>query len=384
MPWTRQKKIKLFAVVSRPVAYLVLPLIVSAGAACISVAEELCNPVVVAANLPLTGALAVYGNSVREGIEFASSTIPGAATRVRYSFEDNQSSNTQAVIALQRQVSLKPHVYMSGVKPQYMAIRDAVAKRGIPHFVWIFDGNIRPNQENNFRAYVNFKVEPPLFIDYARSRAAKRVAIVYVQLPHTDEEYQQHIIPGLQNIGIKNIKVEPYSMDKVEFRDIALRLRSYEPDLLILSGFQENLIGIVRALNSLHMLRDGNAIASYELLDAAPLLNPREVEGIRVSAPKFVLNAKGDRVSEWTEQFNARFGKNPLYTHAYAYDVADAIDAAVRAAGTNCSSDGLTRALRTIEKEGITGKLKFDDSGDSVPSVGVGVFRNGIAVPDSH
>jgi ABC-type branched-subunit amino acid transport system substrate-binding protein len=376
-------RVTLFTVVCRHFIYSVLLLIVSVAAARISVAEELCNPVVVAANLPLTGALAVYGNAVREGVEFASSNIPGAATRVRYSFEDNQSSNTQAVIALQRQVSLKPQVYMSGLKPQYMAIRDMAAKLGIPHFVWIFDGNIRPHHENNFRAYVNFKVEPPLFIDYALSRKATRVAIIYVQLPHTDEEYQQHIIPGLQRIGITIIKVEPYSMEKVDFRDIALRLRSYQPDLLILSGFQENLVGIVRAFNSQRMLHDGNAIASYDLLDAAPLLNPREVEGIRVSAPKFVLNAKDERVAEWTKQFNARFGKNPLYTHAYAYDVADAIDSAVSAAGRNCSSDSLTRALRTIDKDGITGKLRFDDSGDAVASVGVGVFRNGIAVPDS-
>jgi ABC-type branched-subunit amino acid transport system substrate-binding protein len=213
-------------------------------------ADDPCRSLRIAFNVPLSGPLATYGNAIQEGFMFAAETLPTPRVQINYDWEDNQSEVKGAVVALRKQLLSKPHLYVSGVKPQYMAIRDEVAKSGLPHFPWIFDVDIRPNKERNFRTWVNFKIEPPLFLEYAAKVRPKRIAIVYVQLPSTDEEYLEHIIPGLKAAGFTDLKVEPYQMDKTDFRDLALRLRGFAPDLLILSGFQENFIGMFKAFNT--------------------------------------------------------------------------------------------------------------------------------------
>ena len=172
----------------------------------------------IAFNLPLTGALGIYGTSVQEGIQMGLSEESDARTDLDW--QDNQSSGRGAVTAFRQQESFKPDIYVSGVRPQTMTIWDEVAKAGLPHFVWIFDVSIKKEGHKNFRTYVNFKVEPPLFLEYAKERKAKRVAIVYVTLPHTDEEYQSIIIPGLKANGVESILVKPYDITLTDFKAI--------------------------------------------------------------------------------------------------------------------------------------------------------------------
>ena len=345
-------------------------------------ADQSCKSVRVACNVPLTGALATYGSAIQEGVRFAAESRPASTVPVTYDWEDNQSDGRQSVTILRKQLLKNPDLYVSGVKPHYMAIKDEVKKTQLPHFVWVFDVNVRPNNERNFRTWVNFKVEPPLFIEYAKAQHPKKIAIVYVQLPHTDEEYLNHIIPGLRAAGFSDLKVEPYQMDKLDFKDIALRLRAYAPDLIILSGFQENYIAMVKAFNIQRLLRAGNTVASYDFLDAAPLLSPGEIEGVRVAMPKFLLEQDNPRISKWIAAFEAKFHKKPLYTHAYAYDMADIINTAGNDLSSGCTATDWVNALSKVNKDGVTGPLKFDEQGDLVPSVTLGVFRNGIVVAD--
>lgn len=373
----------------------------------------------VGCNVPLSGPLAVFGVSIQEGVEMARrerlaaaqgvgavtrrgthggsvGVSPGGAegapggetTEVEFIWDDNQSAPKQAVNVLRRHFLRSPDLYVSGVKPQAMAIKDEISQKGIPHFLWVFDVSVRPKGEpNNFRTWVNFGIEPPLFIDYAKRTAAKRVAIIYVQLPHTDEEYQEVVIPALKKIGVEDLLVESYQMDLNDFRSILLRVRSFAPDLMILSGFPLNLQSIVRGLRAHNMLKEGNAIASYDLLDAAPLLSPALVEGIRVSAPFFVTRKQEHpAIRDWYIKFESQYHKAPLYTHAYAYDMANIIyDAAGRLVFDNGQS-ALARTLRDVlqdtDLDGITGKLKFDAKGDLPAAIEIGVFRNGVPVPD--
>ncbi len=306
------------------------------------------------------------------------------AVSVVFNWGDNQSEAKNAVNVLRRQLLTKPDLYISGVKPQAMAIKDQVTKLGIPNFLWTFDVSVRPNGEkNNFRSWVNFKIESPLFINYANKIAAKRVAIIYVQLPHTDEEYQTLIIPGLKDIGVTDIMVEPYQMDLSDFRSMTLRIKKFNPDLLILSGFPENLSPMIRSLSEQDMLTDGNTVASYDLLDAASLLPSKMIKGIRVSAPLFVTRKNElPTIRDWYAKFEAKYHKAPLYTHAYAYDMANIINEAASRFANPTNKKTMTELIQETSLDGITGKLTFDESGDLPASVEVGVFRDGVAVPD--
>lgn len=338
----------------------------------------------IAANLPMTGYLSTYGASVREGSAMAIDEIGKSASSgpsINVDWQDNAGEPKTAVSIMQKQYLQPPDIYVSGVKPQTMAILDQVGAKGTPHFVWIFDAFINKNSKNNFRTWVSYKIEPPVYLDYAKSMGARKVAIIYVQLPHTNEEFNDILVPALNKEGITQILIEPFDLGRKDFKDIAVKVKAFTPDLIILNGFQAELVGLVRALRPFKLITDGNTIATYDMLDAAAILGAEELEGIRIVAPTFVTRPDRDLVSKWRERFKAKHNKEPLYTHAFAYDMIHIIYDTAKRVKLPAGSDQWIAALRSTNIEGITGPLRFDNDGDLITPLEVGVYRNKKLVP---
>lgn len=338
----------------------------------------------IAANLPLTGDLSVYGQSIREGAELA---IQDAETEtkktVKFDWQDNRSQSSDAVTVFQIHQQIKPDVYVSGVKPQTMAILDEVSRLGIPHFVWIFDAQINKGLAKgdgaNLRTWVNYKIEPPVYVEYAKKVAAKKVAVAYVQLPHSTEEIEEILCPQLESQQIECLRF-PFAFGESEFKGLAAKMADSKPDLFILNGFQNDLIALVRALRGLEVIKDGNLIGTYDMLDAAKVLGANEIEGLRCVAPKFVLHPLSDGYQQWRQRFMAKYQKEPLYTHAYAYDMANALMKAALTFADRTSKPEpgeILGTLKGMKSEGITGPIEFDTDGDLKTPVAVGVFRDG-------
>jgi branched-chain amino acid transport system substrate-binding protein len=335
----------------------------------------------VACNVPLTGPHAVYGSSIQKGVTFAQEELgPKTSAQVRYDWDDNRSDPKEAVSVYRRQILKKPALYVSGVKPQFMAIRDLVAPQKIPHFVWIYDNSIRDSGENNFRTWVSFRAEAPLILAYAEARKPQRIAIIYPQLPHTDEHYLNNVLPGLKSKGFNDVLIRQYPFDKADFRDEALQVQRFKPELIVLCGFQESYLGLVRALNTLKLIHDGNTLASYDIADAAPFFRPEEIEGIRLISTTFVLDAAEEPRAAWIRRFEQRFKHVPSFTHAYAYDMAMIIADAAGRTAPGANPEAWFNALQSTRLEGITGPLSFDAKGDLIPQAEIGVFRQGKIV----
>ncbi len=347
------------------------------------------NAVRVATNLPLTGELASYGKAVQRGATLALEDLKQSdpsGPSIAFDWQDNAGNPQTAVSIMQQQYLQPPDIYVSGVKPQFAAIAEQVSAKGTPHFIWVFDAIINAKSRNHLRTWVSFKIEPAIFLSYAQSRQAKRVAIAYVQLPNTQEEYQQYVIPGLKQRGVsdKDIFVEVYNIGTKDFKNIALKIRDFKPDLIILNGFQNDLVGLVRALRPLSLITDGNTIAAYDMLDAAELLGPDETEGIRVVAPLFVTRPDRTDVAAWRVRFNTKYNRQPLYTDAFAYDMTMIIHDTAKRLKLPATSAQWLEALRATNIAGVTGPLRFDADGDLVTPLEVGVYRSGKLVPLSQ
>lgn len=343
------------------------------------------QPLKIALNLPLSGALAVYGQSIEEGVRTAVQDEEENSKLVDFDFEDNAGKAAEAVKIANEQLLKHPDIYVSGIKPQLMAIKDIIEKSQIPHFQWVFDANIRPNGEKvNFRTWVNFKDEPQVFIEFAKKIQPKKVAIIYVSLPHTDEEYNKIIIPGLKLLGIEDIYVQPYQMDLTDFSALVLNIRGYKPDLLILSGFSENLASMVKRLHEQNLIQNKNVIATYDMIDAAALVKHEWIEGIKVATPKFLNMKDSDsKIKGWSIKFKELYGKEANYTNAYAYDMGKIIIEASRIKRAN-PNRSLTDILQNINIQGLTSSLNFNEFGDLPLSIERGVIKSGSVVKDGE
>lgn len=378
------KQLRLKASLTILVAFIAIFTITLSG--CTKKPEERTKEVHVAFNIPITGMFGIYGQTIRDGALMALEDIQKQEGAVKFKFDiqDNAGKPSETVSIMQKQFFKPVDIYVSGVKPQTMAIFDQVKAKGIPHFVWIFDAFICAQNENTFRTWVSYKFEPGKYMQYIKYRNAKRIAITYVNLPHVDEEINKILIPELRKIGItkNDITIEVYEWTQKDFKNIVAKIKSFNPDLIILNGFQGNLVGLVKSLRSYNMIHDGNVIATYDMLDAAPLLSTAELEGIRLIAPKFNVEGNSTNLIKWREKFKKTYSRDPLYTDAYSYDMVQILaDAAKRVKSSHTSEDWIS-AIQETNIPGLTGNLSFDKDGDLKLSLKIGVFRDGKILLD--
>jgi branched-chain amino acid transport system substrate-binding protein len=344
----------------------------------------------VVTNIPLTGNLAIGGQTIKDGatmaLEDLVKTDPAAAC-IKFDWEDNAGDPKTAVSIAQKEY-LKtapeedPEIYVSGLKPQTMAIKGQVTSKKTPHFVWIFDAAINTKGEtNNLRTFLNYKQEAEMFLKYVAARKAKRVAITYVSFPHTEEEFQKLVIPRLKEKGIE-VFVEPYNLGIKDFKDIGAKIKKFKPDLTIINGFEVNLVPIAKTFRSLNLINDGNTIATFNMLDMTGVLSKEELEGVRVVSPTFVTRPENEKILKWSKDFQSRFGRPANFRNAYAYDMVSTIYDASKRLTLPAKPEQWVEALRATKLEGVTGAISFDNDGSLVTPLEIGVFRNGKAVPD--
>ncbi len=343
--------------------------------------------VLFAANLPLTGDLAVYGEAVKRGVELAQDDFQSQGSvgkRIVVDWQDNASDAKTAASVMQKQLLKQPKLYMSGVRPQTMAIWEGISGANVPHFVWIFERIINPDRHhrNNFRTWVNLKDEAKVYLEYVNYKQAKRVAILHAQLPSYQDEFDKDVIPALKEQGVE-VFVDTYPFDGADYRTLSARVKEFKPDLTILGGLQTHLVGLVRAMRPLNLIRDGNTITTYDLLDASEVLGPDELEGIRLVAPTFVSRPNEKKVVSWTAKFERKFRVSPLYTDAYAYDMMLVIQDAVSRLPETPTYDDWINSIRATDIEGVTGPLRFDADGSLFASIEVAFFQNGKVTPET-
>jgi branched-chain amino acid transport system substrate-binding protein len=336
------------------------------------------------ANLPMSGPLAIYGSSIRDGAVMAIEDLEKenpVTPLLKLDWQDNASEPKNTVSIWQKQSLDSPDIYISGLKPQASAIADQVTAKGIPHFLWLLDAFINKNSTNNLRTWVNYKIEAPLYLNYAKQIKAKRVAILYTLLPNTSEQFNTLVIPELKKQGIDQIFVEPFKIDTNEFRDIAVKIKNFKPDLIILNGFQGELVAQVRALRPLGLIKEGNTIATFDMLSTIDILGADELEGILVTSPLFVSRSDIGAIKQWRERFKSKYNREPIFTNAFGYDMIVVINDAAKRLQIPATSKQWIEAIRATNAQGVTGTLAFDEDGTLITPLEVGVFRGGKVVP---
>lgn len=344
------------------------------------------SSILVAANFPLSGDLAFYGEEFRDGLRMAvadkGNDLPEGVT-IKFDWGDNRFTPRDAVTVLQRQLQQSPVIYTSALKPQVMAVEKEVAAVGIPHLAWVLDLTPNPaGTTNNFRTWVSFKLECDVFFEHAKTRGAKNVVLCYVSLPSSEAAYGDYLAGRLRNELGCDVMIERYNPDvgADDFRNIATRVAAHKPDLLMLNGFILHMVGIIRGLRPLGTIQDGNTMAALDMLDAAGALSPEESEGIVVAAPPFMIQPNRAQ-QDWQERFEKEYGRKPSYHAAFAYDAGLAIIDAAGRLELPASHDAWLKAILATDIEGVTGPIRFGPDQSQVTSLEPAIYRDGKLVP---
>lgn len=341
--------------------------------------------ILISGNIPLSGDLAVYGSFIKDGSMLAYSDLKSNypnTPNIVFDWQDNRGDLKDAVSVFQKQFMSKPDIYISGLKPQTSAITNLVTQKGIPHFTWILDVTINPDSNNNIRNWVNFKKEAEVFVNYLKTKNLKKIYIVYANTVAPEAEYAGIVKPELLKMGLKSedVVIEPYPITRTDFRDIALKIKEFNPDFIIMNGFIPHVVAMTKEFRTLGLIKEGNTIASLDMLDSASLLSKADVEGIVVATPSYLVN-QNDEVDKWKTHFKQTYNREPTYHDAYAYDAIKVILEASKNLKLGANSNDWISKIRDVKTTGITGDISFDSDGSSITPMFPAIYRNGKLVP---
>jgi len=341
----------------------------------------------IACNLPLTGDVAIYGVSVRDGITFALEEIEKKgllnSVNLKFDFQDNKSSNTEAVTILNKQVLSHPQLYISGLDHQTRAIIDRITKSGIPHFTYSWEPFICNRGKNNFRTGINLEQESDYYIKFINHKKPNKLFILHINDPGSFLQFDSIVIPKAKHLGVPDIKTEVFDFEVNDFKTLALKIKSYKPDAIIVAGYDIHLIPLIKDFRNYGLIQNDNLMCSVDLLDASVNLAPELLNDIRFTCPKFIYQSTSND-SLWKEKFKQRFNRPARYGDAYAYDMTYIIYNSVKRANGDYTSKNLVNLISHTNLDGVTGHLTFNPNRDLTLNLNVCYYKSGRIVMENY
>lgn len=332
--------------------------------------------ITIAGNLPLTGPIASfsgqYPNGFTMGLDEACAALGVPRDTFEVDFQDNAGKTTNAVAVMRQQLLSKPAVYVSGTSAMSDAIVGEVSKTDAIHFLVSFDAFMTHGNPKVFRVLPNFKIEAPIFADFIKSRGAKRVFFFTPNLKAYLEQSDKLVLPALKDARIVYQR-ELFEFEAKEFRTVAEKAARFKPDVIIVSGYAFHVYPIIRALRELGLVDKAAVMSTLDFIDLLHGDAARDdLKNIYFTSPECEIPGRVKSYPEWVERFRTRFGTNPSYVDAYAYDTGRMVVAAFKNAG----KVDATSFKNVSPFMGIVGAIALDDDRDLSSTLVTGYFGN--------
>lgn len=337
----------------------------------------------VACNLPMTGYIGYYGEWIQKGIETArtdlADMLDSANVTFEFDYQDNKGETKEAITIYQKQMAAHPSLYMSGITTQTMSIIDQIRKTDVPHLLWSWTPLKFDGQYEEFRCWVNYGLEGKHITEYCLSKNPQKVAYIHLNILGAKLQCDEVVIPALKasNPNIQ-LYVEEFPVETSSFRDIALKIKKFNADVIVVSGFKEHLLNITKDFKA-YNIDKSKVLCSMDLLDALNEASDDVLEGYHVTAPAFnIKSLQSEKTKAWIDLYKKANGVFPTYTEAYGYDAMMML--AYAAIMSKDQGISLHEALRQVDIVGITGRLHLDSDGELEDNLQIGVFRDGELV----
>ena len=319
---------------------------------------------------PLTGPQAHLGrdndNGVRLAIEQANArgiVLGGEKVRIEVISEDDQADPKTATIVAQKLidsgvVAVVGHLNSGTTIPASKRYHEAGIAQISPSATAI--AYTAQGYGNAFRVMANDSQQGGALGRFAVEQLkARRIAVV-----DDRTAYGQGLADEFEKAARAaggNIVGREYTTDRAtDFTAILTSLKGRGPDVIFFGGMDAQGAPMARQMLALGLqavLMSGDGLQSAEFLKLAG----RAAEGVIASTPG-LPPAQMPGGEAFRRDFVVRYGIIQNYA-PYAFDAAATLVAAMEQAGS-AEPGRIVAALRTIERDGVTGPLAFDEKGD--------------------
>ncbi len=310
--------------------------------------------------LPLTGQYAAIGKDAQSAIMLAS----GEDTRVQFIFEDSAFKAAQALSAYQK-LKLAHEI-------DALINLDSVSFKAL-HPLLKLDQmfTLQLAESVSHERDTVFQLMPsnyPLFslLGEVSAKRYRRIALVY----GASEFLQLDAVHFRNSVGSGRIVIEQELHSLADYRSIAARVLAEKPEATTFLVNVEDGLKYLRALKELNAFRRMELICdvntTYYMEQYLAVLGSEIFEGCLATV------LPNDRKADFVKRFRKRFGHEPAPFADYAYDAASLIRRLASAPKERWLLD-----TQHIVWRGVSGVIKFDQSGTRLGKAEIQVFRGG-------
>jgi len=353
------------------------------------------EPVKIGVVYPLTGPIAAAGSYQKAGVEIARDKINSEGGILGKPFtlyvEDGANDPAQSVSAAEKLVTrekVDAMIAAWGSSPTLAVSASVTKKYGVPHVVdtassvkvTLQDGK-RPNPWL-FRISATSRMEAEGLEKYLVSKMGfTKVACLSVNNDWgrgAAEEFGKVV----KRTGGSVVTTEIINADATDFLTQLTKIKSSEANSIIITTDQAQVSLILKQYKQLGMtqkvLTTGGGIVPEGLI---LLSGPEAAEGVNIItffAPWFPEMTKIPKEAKWfAEEYLKRGNAAKGFGECFrGYDGMKAIKAALETAKTT-DKEKVREAFQKVDIWGLSGRIKFDEFGQSSPTILIVQVKNG-------
>jgi branched-chain amino acid transport system substrate-binding protein len=352
------------------------------------------EPVKIGVVYPLTGPASAAGTYQKAGVEMARDKINSEGgiigRQITLFIEDGANDPAQSVSAAEKLVTrdkVDAMIAAWGSSPTLAVSASVTKKYGIPHVVdtassvkvTLLDGK-RPNPWL-FRTSPTSRMEAEGLEKFLPKMGFTKVAFMAV-----NNDWGRGAAEEFSKVVKKNggsvVTTEIINADATDFLTQLTKIKSSEANAIIITTDQAQVALMLKQYKQLGMtqkiLTTGGGIVPEGLV---LLSGPEAAEGVNIItffAPWFPELAKNPDEARW---FSAEYLKRGHAAKGFGecfrgYDGMKAIKAAMEVAKST-DKEKVRAAFQKVDAAGLSGRIKFDEFGQSSPNILVIQVKNG-------
>lgn len=342
----------------------------------------------IGAILPLTGDMAKFGESFKNGIDLAVEEINNAGgirgIKPQVIYEDDAGESKQAVFAFRKLITQdKVQTVIGGVMSSTAMPIAPIAEK---EKVIIISPTATAPDLSQFKNYF-FRVQPS---DNYEGRvmaefAYKQLKVEEAAIFYVNNDWGKGLIEVFKNkfteLSGKISIEESYELGNTDFKTQITKIKAKNPEYLYLLGYLKELSIILKQMSELGV--NSRILSAYSFHDPKLLEMGAEVaENAIFTMPTYDPKSKNPMITKFTNKYKAKYNKEPDMFAAHSYDCMKILGYVMQKeifTGPEIS-DGLHKV---VDYHGVTGKTTFDENGDVAKPLRFFTVKNGQFIPYS-
>ena len=340
------------------------------------------EPITIGAVEILTGPNNKYGIAIRNGFDLALEDVNKAGgvlgKPLVIAYEDSAGNKDQAMNAVRSLLGSKnvPLILGPTLSNEMFAAGPIANQRKVP----IIGTSTTANGITAMGPYVFRTSLPeadvvPVTLKTARDQlGVKKVAVMYGNDDAFTKSAYDVMKAALEKLGMEVLATETFGGKDTDFSAQLTKIKSLNPDAIVVSALVEAGSGIMLAKKALGIpakvrIIGGNGLNSPKIGEIAG----DAADGTLVGSPWFI--GKNDPANQkFIADYKAKYNDVPDQFAAQAYDTLFLVADAIKKAGA-ADPEKIKDALQTVKRIGVLGSFSFTPDRDPADTSGVVVIE---------